>query len=34
MEKEYIEAVYIPESVYEKMCCYLDCDDITLMGVS
>ena len=32
--EEILAAVFIPEHIYEKMCMMLECDDITLMGIS
>ena len=34
LEKDYYDTVFIPEHIYEKMCYYLDCDDIQTMGIS
>ena len=32
--EEFHDAIFIPEHIYEKICMFLECDDIGIMGVS
>tara|TARA_R100001244_G_C5103902_1_gene119500 strand:+ start:252 stop:374 length:123 start_codon:yes stop_codon:yes gene_type:complete len=34
LNEDILDAVFIPEHIYEKMCMILECDNITTMGFS